>query len=92
MGEYPAFDQKLLSYVATIRGREAGGAIPPGEFVSLKHLLHEQRLIKSDAEIQLCKRLPTLALGAHQSNAMLHSTAHRGAARSHCCMRYAQRC
>ncbi|GIS18786.1 MAG: hypothetical protein CM15mP120_07020 [Pseudomonadota bacterium] len=29
MGEYPAFDQKLLSYVATIRGREAGGAIPP---------------------------------------------------------------
>ena len=65
MGEYPAFDQKLLSYVATIRGREAGGAIPPGEFVSLKHLLHEQRLIKSDAEIQLMQKAADISAGAH---------------------------
>ncbi|MEE2824222.1 MAG: aminopeptidase P N-terminal domain-containing protein [Pseudomonadota bacterium] len=65
MGEYPAFDQKLLSYVATIRGREAGGAIPPGEFVSLKHLLHEQRLIKSDAEIQLMQKAAEISAGAH---------------------------
>ena len=65
MGEYPAFDQKLLSYVATIRGREAGGAIPPGEFVSLKHLLHEQRLIKSGAEIQLMQKAADISAGAH---------------------------
>ncbi|MEC7955614.1 MAG: aminopeptidase P N-terminal domain-containing protein [Pseudomonadota bacterium] len=65
MGEYPAFDQKLLRYVATIRGREAGGAIPPGEFVSLKHLLHEQRLIKSDAEIQLMQKAADISAGAH---------------------------
>ena len=65
MGEYPAFDQKLLSYVATIRGREAGGAIPPGECVSLKHLLHEQRLIKSDAEIQLMQKAAEISAGAH---------------------------
>ena len=65
MGEYPAFDQKLLSYVATMRGREAGGAIPPGEFVSLKHLLHEQRLIKSDAEIQLMQKAADISAGAH---------------------------
>ena len=65
MGEYPAFDQKLLSYVATIRGREAGGAIPPGEFVSLKHLLHEQRLNKSDAEIQLMQKAADISAGAH---------------------------
>ena len=65
MGEYPAFDQKLLSYVATIRGREAGGAIPPGEFVSLKRLLHEQRLIKSDAEIQLMQKAADISARAH---------------------------
>ena len=65
MGEYPAFDQKLLSYVATIRGREAGGAIPPGEFVSLKHLLHEQRLIKSNAEIQLMQKAAEITAAAH---------------------------
>ena len=65
MGEYPAFDQQLLAYVATIRSREAGGAIPPGEFVSLKHLLHEQRLIKSDAEIELMQQAADITAAAH---------------------------
>lgn len=65
MGEYPAFDQQLLAYVATIRSREAGGAIPPGEFVSLKHLLHEQRLIKSDAEIELLQQAIDITAAAH---------------------------
>lgn len=65
MGEYPAFDQKLLAYVATIRSREAGGAIPPGEFVTLKHLLHEQRLVKSDAEIELMRQAANISAAAH---------------------------
>ena len=86
MGEYPAFDQKLLSYVATIRGREAGGAIPPGEFVSLKHLLHEQRLIKSNAEIQLMQKAATLALErtSEQCNVAQHSS-QRGSSKPSCC-------
>ncbi|GIS18785.1 MAG: hypothetical protein CM15mP120_07010 [Pseudomonadota bacterium] len=63
-----------------------------GEFVSLKHLLHEQRLIKSDAEIQLMQKAGTLALGAHQSNAMLHSQLTEGQ-RSRAVVRvHAQRC
>ena len=65
MGEYPAFDQRLLSYVATIRSREAGGAMPPGEFVSLKHLLHEQRLVKSPAEIALMREAANISAQAH---------------------------
>ena len=47
MGEYPSFDARILGYVADIRARESGGAQPPGEFVSLKHLLHEHRIYKS---------------------------------------------
>ena len=37
LGEYPEFDTRLISWVSAIRAREAGGAIPPGEFVALKH-------------------------------------------------------
>ena len=65
MGEYPAFDQRLLGYVATIRSREASGAMPPGEFVSLKHVLYEQRLIKSSAEIDLMRQAADISALAH---------------------------
>ncbi len=65
MGEYPAFDQRLLGYVAMIRSREASGAIPPGEFVSLKRVLHEQRLIKSSAEIDLIRQAADISALAH---------------------------
>lgn len=65
MGEYPAFDARVLSYVAHIRGRESGGAQPPGEFVSLKHLLHEHRIYKSAAEIQVMRRAVEISANAH---------------------------
>jgi Xaa-Pro aminopeptidase len=65
LGEYPDFDRKLLGFVAHIRGREAGGAMPPGEFVELKHLLHEQRLIKSTKEIALMRRAAEITANAH---------------------------
>ena len=65
MGEYPAFDARVLSYVAHIRGRESGGAQPPGEFVSLKHLLHEHRLYKSAAEIQVMRQAVEISANAH---------------------------
>ena len=65
LGEHPEFDQKLLSWVAGIRQRESGGAQPPGEFVELKHLLHEQRLYKSPAELKLMRRAAEITCGAH---------------------------
>lgn len=65
MGEYPAFDARILSYVAHIRGRESGGAQPPGEFVSLKHLLHEHRLYKSASEIQVMRQAVEISASAH---------------------------
>jgi Xaa-Pro aminopeptidase len=65
MGEYPSFDARILSYVAHIRGRESGGAQPPGEFVSLKHLLHEHRLFKSPMEIALMRQAAEISANAH---------------------------
>ena len=64
LGDYPEFDRKLLGWVKDIRAREAGGAVPPGEFVALKHLLHEQRLYKSAAEIALMREGQIIQKGA----------------------------
>ena len=65
MGEYPSFDSRVVSYVAEIRGRESGGAQPPGEFVSLKRLLHEHRIYKSAAEIQVMRQAVEISANAH---------------------------
>jgi Xaa-Pro aminopeptidase len=66
LGEYPELDNKVLHWVNGIRAREAGGAIPPGEFVSLNHLLHEQRLYKSAAEIRLMREAAQITCRAHR--------------------------
>ncbi len=65
LGEYPDFDARLMHYVSAIRAREAGGAVPPGEFVALKHLLHEQRLYKSAAEIRMLREATRITCQAH---------------------------
>ena len=66
LGEYPDFDNKVLHWVNSIRAREAGGAVPPGEFVALKHLLHEQRLYKSAAEIRIMREAARITCLAHE--------------------------
>ena len=65
MGEYPSFDARILGYVADIRARESGGAQPPGEFISLKHLLHEHRIYKSPTEIQVMRHAAQISANAH---------------------------
>jgi Xaa-Pro aminopeptidase len=66
LGGYPELDNKVLHWVSGIRAREAGGAVPPGEFVSLNHLLHEQRLYKSAAEIRLMREAAAITCRAHR--------------------------
>jgi Xaa-Pro aminopeptidase len=66
LGEYPELDNKVLHWVNAIRAREAGGAVPPGEFVALKHLLHEQRLFKSAAEIRIMREAARITCAAHR--------------------------
>jgi Xaa-Pro aminopeptidase len=65
LGEYPDFDRQLLGWVKNIRSREASGAVPPGEFISLSHLLHDLRLYKSPAEQKLMRRAAEITVGAH---------------------------
>ena len=47
MGRSAEFDRQIMDWVNSIRGKEASGAAPPGEFTDLNHMVHDLRLFKS---------------------------------------------
>ncbi|PLW69126.1 Xaa-Pro aminopeptidase [Pseudohalioglobus lutimaris] len=66
MGRSSRFDREIMEWVNTIRSKEATGAVPPGEFTDLDHMLHDLRLIKSAAEQKLMRRAGEITAGAHR--------------------------
>lgn len=74
MGRSADFDRDIMGWVNNIRARESSGAVPPGEFTDLDHMLHEQRLYKSAAEIRLMRKAADITTRAHE-RAMLTSRA-----------------
>jgi Xaa-Pro aminopeptidase len=66
MGRSPDFDARLMGWVNNIRGKAASGAVPPGEFTDLNHMLHELRLVKSAAELRVMRRAAALTAEAHR--------------------------
>ena len=73
MGHDDAFDRQVLGWVNSIRAKVRTGAKPPGDISDLSFLLHEHRLIKSDAEIRVMQRAADISSEAH-SRAMREST------------------
>ncbi len=65
MGRSAEFDQRIMGWVNSIRSREGSGAVPPGEFTDLDHMLHELRLFKSAAELRLMRRAADITTDAH---------------------------
>lgn len=65
MGKDAEFDRHVMEWVNSIRAKTRSGAQPPGEFISLNHLLHELRLFKSKAEIRLMKHAAEISAQAH---------------------------
>lgn len=65
VGKDQAFDAHLMAWVNDIRGQARTGAVPPGEFIDLDHLVHEMRLFKSAAEISLMRKSAKIAARAH---------------------------
>ena len=63
VGKDPMLDQRVLGWRNQLRARSKGEK-GPGEIVSLEHLLHEQRLIKSTEEIRCMRRAAGIAAGA----------------------------
>lgn len=65
MGRSEGFDRRLMGWVNSIRGKAAVGAVPPGDFTDLDHLVHELRLKKSSAELRLMARAGEITAAAH---------------------------
>ena len=65
MGAHPLFDNRLLGWVNDIRQKTRAGVRPPGEIVSLEHLLHDMRLFKSGYEIKRMQKAAEVSIRAH---------------------------
>ncbi|MGD9385847.1 MAG: aminopeptidase P N-terminal domain-containing protein, partial [Thioalkalispiraceae bacterium] len=65
MGTHPDFDQRLIGWVNRLRKQSRAGIHTPGEFVSLDHLLHDMRLIKSSQEIRAMRTAAKISAAAH---------------------------
>lgn len=66
MGTHEQFDQRVMSWVNRIKGKQTSGAHPPGEFVSLDHYLHDLRLFKSAGELKLMQKAAEISAAAHK--------------------------
>jgi len=66
MGSDPQFDQQVMDWVNVVRSHKGLGVHPPGEFLVLDHLLHEQRLVKSREEIRLMEKAAKISARAHK--------------------------
>ncbi len=65
MGKDAEFDHQVMVWINAIRAKVRTGAIPPGEFLDLDHLLHDMRLYKSAAEARVLKRAGEITAAAH---------------------------
>jgi Xaa-Pro aminopeptidase len=66
MGRSAEFDRQIMAWVNRIRSKESSGAVPPGEFTDLDHMLHELRLFKSAAELRLMRKAGQITVRAHE--------------------------
>jgi Xaa-Pro aminopeptidase len=65
MGLNLDFDQRLVGWLNALKAQARSGRSPPQEFVALDHVLHDMRLFKSRAELNLMRRSGNIAAGAH---------------------------
>jgi Xaa-Pro aminopeptidase len=65
MGAYPEFDQRMIGWVNRLRAQVRQGGHSPLEMVALEHVLHDMRLYKSGAELDLMRESARIACRAH---------------------------
>jgi Xaa-Pro aminopeptidase len=71
LGRDPAFDRRLMDWLAVVRAKVRGGVRAPSELVASDRLLHERRLVKDAAELRTMRRAARISAGAHR-RAMQH--------------------
>src|SRR5476649_219477 len=65
MGAYTEFDQRTIGWVTGLRAQVKQGGHSPLEIVALEHVLHDMRLFKSRAELDLMRAAARIAARAH---------------------------
>ena len=65
MGLDEKFDRHVMEWINIIRSKVRSGAQPPGEFVALEHTLHDMRLYKSTAEVDIMRKAARISAEAH---------------------------
>ena len=65
MGSHPEFDQRVVAWLQGLRTQARNGRHAPLEMVALDHVLHDMRLYKSRAELQLMRTAGQIAADAH---------------------------
>lgn len=65
LGVSQEFDHQLMQWVNQVKAQVRNGAASPHEFCALDHLLHEQRLIKTSAEIEVMQQAANISAEAH---------------------------
>lgn len=73
IGTENALDAQVMGWVRQVRAKARTGAVAPDTFISIDSLIHEQRLIKSDAEIATMRRAARISAAAHR-RLMQHCT------------------
>ncbi len=66
MGIHQDFDHRVVGWVNGLRSLGKQGTQAPHEFVALEHLLHDMRLYKSHAELDIMRRSARIAVDAHR--------------------------
>lgn len=59
------FDRKILKSLNQVRAKVRRGVLAPDQILNIETLLHEMRVIKSDAELALMKNLNRISGEAH---------------------------
>ena len=65
LGQDEVLDNRVRGWINEIRSRARLGAQAPEELVLLDNLLHELRLFKSDAELEMMRRAADISAEAH---------------------------
>ena len=66
VGEDPAFDTRVFAAIRRVRKEERKGVTAPYRFVDPRHLLGEQRLVKSDGELAVVRQAVEISAAGHR--------------------------
>jgi len=66
IGRDEKFDERVMQWVNELRAKNRSGITAPDDFVNIEHILHEMRLIKSDAEISTMQKAADITAIAHK--------------------------